>query len=330
MELSVIIIGKNNAATLERCLQSVQEAVQHTSYLTATEIIYVDSRSSDDSVQLAQQAGCEVVQITDGFTTAALGRNLGMSVAIYSNYLFLDGDMELEKEWFVKSQTYFEQYQAIRGKRHEITYKAGAIVDENPNFDHIDTVLPMVRPGGFLQISQKILGKKQFTSILRDEEESDLYAQFIQENKIYQIPIPAYKHHNYKGLKYKLLEYFTFERHTGYIVSFLQSLINGYINGYFILQLKYFLAILFSILFYIGLITLQPLFWIGCLVIFMFDLGLKKRSLIIIALLFPFKLISAIIIFLRKPKSTLLWKDKILEIDVKAFKIDKLRQTLNA
>jgi|GEM_PF-3018642 len=330
MELSVIVIGKNNGKTLERCLKSVLEAIKQTVFLVHSEVIFVDSLSTDDSVAIAQRLGCEVVQITKGFTTAALGRNLGIAVAQYAHLLFLDGDMELDAQWLNNSKAHYEQYEAIRGIRHEVAYVAGKVIEENPNFDQITTVKPMVRPGGFLQISRKVLGKNQFTSILRDEEESDLYAQFIHESKIYQIPIPAYKHHNYKELKHKILDYLTFERHTGYIISLVLSLSKGYINGYIILQLKYFLAILSSILFYIGIITLQPFVWLGCLVIILFDLGLRKRSLILITVLFPFKFIAAMILLFKQPKSTILWKEKQLEIEVSKLNIEHLTVKLDA
>ncbi len=290
----------------------------------------MDSRSSDDSVLIAERFQSVIVQITNGFTTAALGRNLGMAVAKHPHLLFLDGDMELDKDWFNQSKQHYYNYQAIRGIRHEVTYNEGKIIDENPNFDLIETVKPMVRPGGFLQISRKVLGERQFTSILRDEEESDLYAQFIHESKIYQIPVPCYKHHNYKGFKQKLLAYFTLERHTGYIISFLRSMTKGYINGYFILQLKYFLAILSSGLFYLGVFTLQPLFWLGCLMILLVDLGLKKRSLLIITLLFPYKLVSALIILFQQPKSTVRYKNSQIEIDVAQLNTKQLALKLNA
>jgi len=52
--VSVVIIGRNEGARLERCLRSVQAT---TTDAAAIELIYVDSDSSDGSPESAQMLG---------------------------------------------------------------------------------------------------------------------------------------------------------------------------------------------------------------------------------------------------------------------------------
>lgn len=56
MQVSVVIIGRNEGARLTRCIESVQAADwQGQEY----ELIYVDSRSTDDSVDRANSLGAQ-------------------------------------------------------------------------------------------------------------------------------------------------------------------------------------------------------------------------------------------------------------------------------
>ena len=52
--VSVVVIGRNEGARLVRCLQSVQQAHWGN---TSFELIYVDSRSTDDSLASARALG---------------------------------------------------------------------------------------------------------------------------------------------------------------------------------------------------------------------------------------------------------------------------------
>jgi acetyltransferase-like isoleucine patch superfamily enzyme/GT2 family glycosyltransferase len=96
LNVSVVIIGRNEGVRLERCLQSVEQAnwgnVRH-------ELIYVDSRSTDGSVQLAQSLGAEVMLLDDASPCAAKARNLGWRKASGEYVLFLDGDTELHADF---------------------------------------------------------------------------------------------------------------------------------------------------------------------------------------------------------------------------------------
>lgn len=92
MDVSVVVIGRNEGVRLQRCLESVRNANWHGLNI---EIIYVDSGSSDSSVAAARRCGARVFVLEDASPCAAKARNLGWKNAQAETILFLDGDTEL-------------------------------------------------------------------------------------------------------------------------------------------------------------------------------------------------------------------------------------------
>jgi GT2 family glycosyltransferase len=95
--LGVVAIGRNEGERLKRCLASVSPDVP---------LVYVDSGSSDGSVEYARGRGAEVVELdmTRPFT-AARARNEGLERLGFFHpsvefVQFLDGDCEVEAGWF--------------------------------------------------------------------------------------------------------------------------------------------------------------------------------------------------------------------------------------
>lgn len=91
--ISFIIIGKNEGWRLEKCLQSIVSIIKQDK-IVDYEIIYVDSRSTDNSIELAKQYGAKAFLIM-GECNAAIARNIGAKEAIGDILFFIDGDMEL-------------------------------------------------------------------------------------------------------------------------------------------------------------------------------------------------------------------------------------------
>jgi glycosyltransferase involved in cell wall biosynthesis len=107
--VSVVVIGRNEGARLERCLASVAEMVRDE---FETEVIYVDSGSTDGSVHLAQRMGAHTIALTAERPTAGMGRNAGWKAARGEVVLFLDGDTVLSKRFVVDSLAEFGSLQA--------------------------------------------------------------------------------------------------------------------------------------------------------------------------------------------------------------------------
>lgn len=120
--ISFIIIGKNEGWRLEKCLLSIVFVVKQDE-IADYEIIYVDSRSTDNSVELAKQYGAKVFLIT-GECNAAIARNIGAKEAMGDILFFIDGDMELFPEFLPQVLTTDNQleYPFISGIFNDIVH----------------------------------------------------------------------------------------------------------------------------------------------------------------------------------------------------------------
>ena len=91
--ISFIIIGKNEGWRLEKCLSAVRR-IASKELKQPFEIIYIDSQSTDNSIEISKKYADKVFLIT-GVCNAAIGRNIGAKEASGNILFFLDGDMEL-------------------------------------------------------------------------------------------------------------------------------------------------------------------------------------------------------------------------------------------
>lgn len=93
----IVVIGRNEGERLRRCLESVVGS--------GAPVVYVDSASTDRSVEFARSIDVEVVELSDDRPlTAARSRNAGferlMEAAPGTDYVqFVDGDCELSVGW---------------------------------------------------------------------------------------------------------------------------------------------------------------------------------------------------------------------------------------
>ena len=97
--LSYVVIGRNEGERLIRCLQSIRNSDAG----IMDEIIYVDSKSSDNSLQKAESLGARTLLVTSDRPTAALGRNAGWQAAQGEFIMFLDGDTQLDPGFITKA-----------------------------------------------------------------------------------------------------------------------------------------------------------------------------------------------------------------------------------
>ena len=119
-EIGVVVIGRNEGERLRRCLRSLVGRTDR--------IVYVDSGSSDDSVEFARSLGVEVVDLdmSQPFSMAR-GRNSGFArlieLAPTTDYVqFVDGDCEVVEGWVESaSQTLDERPDVwvVCGRRRE-------------------------------------------------------------------------------------------------------------------------------------------------------------------------------------------------------------------
>lgn len=93
--ISFIVIGKNEGWKLKKCLDSIFLTIEKNCY-GQSEVIYVDSRSSDDTLKLVEKYDLLRVFLVTGHTNAAISRNIGALESSFENLIFIDGDMEIQ------------------------------------------------------------------------------------------------------------------------------------------------------------------------------------------------------------------------------------------
>ncbi len=118
--VGVVVIGRNEGDRLVRCLTSIKPS--------ARDIVYVDSGSTDKSVDYAARIGASVVRLdlTRPFT-AARARNEGYlalrSLRPEVRFVhFIDGDCSLASGWLEKARAFLEQRSdvaVVSGRRRE-------------------------------------------------------------------------------------------------------------------------------------------------------------------------------------------------------------------
>lgn len=118
--VGVVVIGRNEGERLVRCLQSVVGDNRF--------VVYVDSGSSDGSVDRARKLGACVtsLEISQPFT-AARARNAGLRELVRhkpdAQYVqFVDGDCEVVPTWIPAAMAFLEKQQDVAvvcGRRRE-------------------------------------------------------------------------------------------------------------------------------------------------------------------------------------------------------------------
>ena len=118
--LGAVVIGRNEGHRLQACLGSVLPGI--------ASVVYVDSGSTDGSVELARGMGAEVIQLDMARPfTAARARNTGfrhlMARHHHTRYVqFIDGDCELVDGWLGVALQHLESHSdsaVVCGRRRE-------------------------------------------------------------------------------------------------------------------------------------------------------------------------------------------------------------------
>jgi GT2 family glycosyltransferase len=121
--VDAVVIGRNEGARLVTCLTALQGR--------ARRLVYVDSGSTDGSVEAARKLGATVVMLDSNQPfTAARARNAGLAELAADPPEFVqlvDGDCELHPDWITMALAAFATHPAavvICGRRRERFAKA--------------------------------------------------------------------------------------------------------------------------------------------------------------------------------------------------------------
>lgn len=172
---SVVIIGRNEAKNIAKCIESVIKAANALS--DPYEILYVDSASEDDSVAIACKYPVTVIKIKSGeWRCAAAGRAIGTRYVKGQYVAFLDGDMACDLNWFVHGMRHLKagsgDIGAVTGSKDYLCALTGRLLLTTQNYASVSQVKKF---GGSAIISREALSASGgFDPYLIANEEEDL------------------------------------------------------------------------------------------------------------------------------------------------------------
>ena len=119
-KVGLVVIGRNEGERLYKCFLSVLGKIAN--------IVYVDSGSTDNSVEMARSLSVDVIELDLSIPfTAARARNEGFTYLLGVNphiefIQFVDGDCEVAAEWLERAQNELNnqpQVAVVCGRRRE-------------------------------------------------------------------------------------------------------------------------------------------------------------------------------------------------------------------
>lgn len=274
--ISFIIIGRNEGWKITCCIQSVIETVNSCN-LKSYEIIYVDSNSTDDSVERVKQFKNVKIFILSNIFNAAIARNVGFKESRGEVLYFIDGDMEISSKFLplVYNQTEGLKYNFVSGQLKNFNYdQNGKFINNSWQYSEVifkDKYYSTT--GGIFLIKRKLWLEVGGMDIrFKRGQELELALRLARKGyKILRKSEIIANHHTISYIHHSRMWKTLFSGDTSYSNSFL--LRKHYLNSavYFKIAKQYYTLI--SFLFLLGASLITRNFFI--LFIYFFVIGLK-------------------------------------------------------
>lgn len=294
MDISCIVIGRNSEATLAGCLKSIKVSNEFRlkDFPGGIEIVYVDSDSSDSSVEVASSYGCKVVRLTGDHMSASAGRYWGAHFGSGDIYQFVDSDMILDKEWFRDALSI--DAPCVIGRRRElhISDDQSQLVSEDfYGYKHLERVN---RIGGFSLIKSSYMHTYSFNPFLKMEEEGDLVSKLFSMGNFFVVcnSISGFTHLNYRFSKRGLVRnYFQLEFRNDLLLVLINSIVSLRFRSIYRVQFDYLIV---SIAFFAIVLSLVSIKFFIVFLLAMCISFVRRRSFsfLLNLIFYPIKIFS--------------------------------------
>lgn len=193
--LSIVIIGRNEAAGLAECVNAAKAAAAE---IGGAEVIYVDSASTDASVDIAAGLGCRVLSMRPEWKLCpSAGRFIGSRYAAGEFVLFLDADTHIYKGFLAPAIEHFRSQPnvaGINGRIDDLDENGQLLIDAEERHDDVaDT--KWLRGPACLYRREALMAVGSFNPHLPMEEEAELGLRLTKAGwRLQLIPVPMACH----------------------------------------------------------------------------------------------------------------------------------------
>ncbi len=199
VKYSFIVIGRNEGWKLSQNLTAIGNYTS-SNQIDSYETVYVDSNSTDDSLNraLSFRDHIKSIQLT-GHCNAAIARNIAAEHAAGKWYFFLDGDMEINPEWhkvFLSNTAKGKKF--LTGQLIDVYYDGSwQFLTEKPLFSSAKLNISDVTNGGAFVIHSDLWhNARGMKPELDYSEDVDLnYRLVAQGLRIFRTETPYARHH---------------------------------------------------------------------------------------------------------------------------------------
>jgi glycosyltransferase involved in cell wall biosynthesis len=182
--ISFIVIGRNEGWKLTKCLVSIFNTI-NTNHLKEFEVIYIDSKSEDDSIDRAKKFKDVQILVITGDCNPAIARNIGAIEATGDTFFFIDGDMELNPSFLslIYSPTNGLIHPFVSGNWTNYNYDLKDKLIHKNNYLLITADRYEKVTGGLFLISKKTWEKVSgMRSVFKKSQDIDLGLRLAKEN----------------------------------------------------------------------------------------------------------------------------------------------------
>lgn len=195
MKLSIVIIGRNEQSGIAKCIEAAQTAA---SEIGGAEMIFVDSHSTDRTVEIVRGFGVTVLDLPAGLRLSpSAGRYVGSQAATGEYILFLDADTLIYQGFLPQAIEYIEsdaRLAGVNGRIDDRTENGEEVHELDERFDEPADVKWLRGPSCFYRRAA-LLEVGSFDPELAMEEEAELGLRLIKNGwRLSVIPHPMACH----------------------------------------------------------------------------------------------------------------------------------------
>ncbi len=189
------MIGRNEAGSIAACIDAAQGAADQ---IGGAEMIFVDSASSDDTVEIVRSRGVRVLCLRpDSKLCPSAGRYIGSQYAAGEYILFLDADTLLYEDFLVRAIAHFDgdpSLGGVNGRLDDLNERGELLEGVEDRYDHIADVKWLRGPCCFYR-KTALLDVGSFNPHAAMEEEAELGLRLISAGwRLKLVPIPMACH----------------------------------------------------------------------------------------------------------------------------------------